>query len=81
MMFITVEVFLMTFYVLIAMWIKNVFHKEKDVSAIFTIAQTIGMYFVPNLLQFLAHRSHFGKKDNVLLSQCVHNAILGFHVT
>ena len=76
MMFIFVEVFLMTFYILIAMWIKNVFHKEKEVSAIFTIAQTIGMYFVPSLLQFLAHRSHFGKKDDVLLSQCVHDAIV-----
>ena len=78
MMFIFVEVFLMTFYILIAMWIKNVFHKEKEVSAIFTIAQTIGMYFVPSLLQFLAHRSHFGKKDDVLLSQCVHEAIVAY---
>ena len=78
MMFIFVEVFLMTFYVLIAMWIKNVFHKEKDVSNIFAIAQTIGMYFVPNLLQFLAHKSHFGKKDDVLLSQCVHDAIVNY---
>lgn len=76
--FIFVEVFLMTFYIFIAMWIKNVFHKEKEVSNIFTIAQTIGAYFVPNLLQFLAHKSHFGKQDDVLLSQCVHNAIVTY---
>ena len=77
-MFIFVEVFLMTFYIFIAMWIKNVFHKEKDVSNIFTIAQTIGVYFVPSLLQFVAHKSHFGKKDDVLLSHCVHNAIVTY---
>lgn len=77
-MFIIVEVFVMTFYVLIAMWIKNVFHKEKEVSAIFGIAQTIGVYFVPNLLQLLAHRSHFGKKDDVLFHLRVHEAIVGY---
>ncbi|XP_074606506.1 uncharacterized protein LOC141859589 [Acropora palmata] len=76
MMFIFVEVFLMTFYVLIAMWIKNVFHKENEVSSIFITAQTIGVTFVPNLLQFVAHKSHFGKKDDVLLSQRVHDAIV-----
>ena len=76
MMFIFVEVFLMIFYLVIAMWIKNVFHKEKEVSTIFTIAQTIGMSFVPSLLQFVAHKSHFGKKDDVLLSQCAHDAIV-----
>ena len=76
MMFIFVEVFLMTFYLLIAIWTKNVFHKEKEVSTIFTIAETIGMSFVPSLLQFLAHKSHFEKKDDVLLSQCVRDAIV-----
>ena len=76
--FILVEVFLMTFYVLIAMWIKNVFHKEKEVSTIFTIAQTIGMYFVPNLLQFLAHKSHFGKKDDNVFHRRVHEAIVTY---
>lgn len=77
-MLIIVEVFVMTFYVLAAMWVKNVFHKEKEVSAIFTIAQTTGMYLVPSLLQFLAHRSHFGKKDDVLFHLCVHEAIVGY---
>ena len=76
MMFIFVEVFLMTFYVFIAMWIKNVFNKENEVSSIFTIAETIGVSFVPNLLQFVAHKSHFEKKDDVLLSQRVHDAIV-----
>ena len=78
MIFIFVEVFLMTFYLLIAIWTKNVFHKEKEVSNIFAIAQTIGTYFVPNFLQFLAHKSHFGKKDDVLLSQRVHDAIVTY---
>ena len=78
MLFIFVEVFLMTFYLLIAMWIKNVFHMEEDVSTIFSIAQTTGTYFVPNLLQFLAHKSHFGKKDDVLLPQRVHDAIVTY---
>ena len=76
MMFIFVEVFLMTFYVFIAMWIKNVFNKENEVSSIFTIAETIGVSFVPNLLQFVAHKSHFEKKDDVLLSRRVHDAIV-----
>ena len=80
MMFIIAEVFLMAFYVLIAMYIKNVFHKEQEVSSIFTIAQTIGMYFVPSLLQFLAHKSHFGKKDDVLLHRRVHE-VMATYVT
>ena len=78
MMFICVEVLLMAFYVVIAMWMKNVFHKEDEVSSIFTIAETIGMSYVPNLLQFLAHKSHFRKKDDVLLCQRVHDAIVTF---
>lgn len=78
MLFILVKVFLMTFYLLIAMWIKNVFHKEKEVSSIFIIAQTIATYFVPNLLQFLAHKSRFGKKDDVLLHRRVHEAMAAY---
>ena len=75
-MFIAVQVFVMTFYLLIAMWIKNVFHKEKEVSSIFTIAQTMAMYFIPGLFQFLAHKSGFGKKDNVFLKQNVYEAVV-----
>ena len=76
MIFIAVQVFVMTFYLSIAMWIKNVFHKEKDVSSIFTIAQTIAMYFIPGLFQFLAHKSGFRKKDNVFFKQNVHEAVV-----
>ena len=75
-MFIAVQLFVMTFYLLIAMWIKNVFHKEKEVSSIFTIAQTMAMYFIPGLFQFLAHKSGFGKKDNVFLKQNVCEAVV-----
>ena len=75
-MFIAVQLFVMTFYLLIAMWIKNVFHKEKEVSSIFTIAQTMAMYFIPGLFQFLAHKSGFGKKDNVFLKQNVYEAVV-----
>lgn len=73
MLFIFVKVLLMTFYVCIALWIKNVFHKEKEVANIFGIAQSIAMYFVPNLLQFLAHRRRQGKKD--FLHHRVHKAV------
>ena len=85
MFFIFVKVLLMTFYVCIALWIKNVFHKEKEVKDIFGIAQSIAMYFVPNLLQFLAHQSEKkgkegkegkeGKKDDVVLHRSVHKAV------
>jgi len=54
---------------------KRFSQRERGVS-IFTIAQTIGMYFVPNLLQFLAHKSHFGKKDDDLFHRRVHEAIV-----
>ena len=81
MFFIFVKVLLMTFYVCIALWIKNVFHKEKEVKDIFGIAQSIAMYFVPNLLQFLARQRRLGKKDDVLgkkdvvLHRRVHKAV------
>ena len=60
------------------MWVKNVFHKENEVSSIFTAAQTIGVTFVPNILQFVAHKSHFEKKDDVFLSQRIHDAIVTY---
>ena len=72
------EVFLMIFYLVIALWMKNVFHKENEVSSIFSAAQNIGVTFVPNLLQFVAHKSHFEKKDEVFLSHRVHDAIVTY---
>ena len=77
-MFILMEVFLMIFYLVIALWMKNVFHKENEVSSIFSAAQNIGVTFVPNLLQFVAHKSHFEKKDEVFLSHRVHDAIVTY---
>ena len=77
-LFILVKIFLMTFYISIALWIKNVFHKEKEVSSIFTIAQTIAMYFIPNLLQFLAQKSRLGKKDEFAFHRDVHDALAKF---
>ena len=77
-LFMTVKVLLMTFYLLIAMWIKNVFHKEKEVSSIFSIIQGIAINFVPNLLQFLVDKSRFGKKDSGDLHRDVHEAIVAF---
>ena len=79
--FLILKVIWITFYLLIALWVKNVFHKEKDVSSIFVIIQTIAMYFVPNLLQFLADKSPFGKKSSVDLHRDVHEAIITFATT
>ena len=73
-----VKVVLMTFYLLTAMWIKNVFHKEEEVSSIFSIAQTIAMYFVPNLFQFFVDKNRFGKKNSVHLHRDVDKAIIAF---
>lgn len=78
MMFILMEAVLMIFYVVVALWIKNVFPNEDKNSLVLTIAETIGVSYVPNLLHFLAHKSHFGKKDDVLLSQRVHDAIVTY---
>lgn len=77
-LFMVVKVLLMTFYLSIALWIKNVFHKEKDVSLIFSIIQGIAINFVPNLLQFLVDKSRFGKKHSVDLHRDVHEAIVAF---
>lgn len=72
---VVVKLLLTAFYIGIAMWIKNVFHKEKDVSSIFNAAQGIAITFVPNLFEFAAHKSHLGKKDDVVFSRRVHDAI------
>ncbi|XP_033106682.1 uncharacterized protein LOC117108685 [Anneissia japonica] len=72
--FIFVKVLVMTFYVCIAMYIKNVFHKEKEVKGIFGVAETIALYYAPTLLQFLAQRRR-GEKDNVVRHLCVHKAV------
>lgn len=69
--------FLMVFYITIALWVKNIYHKEVEVSSILTIAQSTTTYVIPNLLQFLAHKSHFNKYD-ALRKHCVSKAIVEY---
>ena len=52
----------MVFFIMVAMWVKNVYKSESKVSDIFSLAGDVGVYFIPSALQFLSYRSHLGRK-------------------
>jgi len=61
----------MLFYSFIAFWVKNVYHLEDKVAVIFKVVQTVALYFLPSALQFISYKSHFGKKEDIVLRQNV----------
>ena len=70
--FIFIQVIAIFVYALIAMSIKNVFHLEDEVDTIFELIGIFAITFVPGLLRFLAYKSHFGKKSDVLLKKKIY---------
>ena len=70
--FIFIQVIAIFVYALIAMSIKNVFHLENQVNQIFQLIGIFAITFVPGLLRFLAYKSHFGKKSDVVLKKKIY---------
>ena len=64
-LFFVVKVLGMIFFIGVAMWVKNVYHQENEVSDIFSLAGDVGIYFVPTALQFLSYRRQMGSKAEV----------------
>lgn len=61
-LFLAVKILGMVFFIMVAMWVKNVYKSESKVSDIFSLAGDVGVYFIPSALQFLSYRSHLGRK-------------------
>lgn len=57
-----IKLFLMVFFVIVSMWVKNVYKNENQVSDIFSLAGNMAVYFVPSALQFLSSQSQFGRR-------------------
>ena len=74
--FIVVKVVAIVFYGVIAFWVKNVYHLEDKVNVIFNMVQTVAIYFLPNMIQFVSYKSHFGKKTSIVLRQEVYNSLV-----
>ena len=53
---------LMVFFVILSMYVKNVYQNESKVSDIFSMAGNMAVYFIPTVLQFLSSQSQFGRK-------------------
>ena len=65
----------MVFYAFVALWVKNTHHLEGSVSIIFKLIADVAIAFVPNLLQFLTYKSHFGKRTDQVLKLNTFNAL------
>ena len=77
-LFLLVKLLLMLFFIFVAMWVKNVYHLESKVGNIFTLVNTIAIFLVPSALQFLAYKSHFGKKSEELLKREIHSSLMEY---
>ena len=76
--FIVVKIILMLAYGLVAFWIKNVFHLEDKVGNIFNLISNVAIAFVPGALQFLAYKSHFGKRKSDILKRQIYQAMVHY---
>lgn len=59
-----VKLFLMVFFIIISMWMKNVYKQENQVSDIFTLAGNMAVYFIPTALQWLSSQGQFGRRND-----------------
>lgn len=77
-LFITVKIIIILFYTMVALWVKNVYHLEDKVSNIVKMIDAVAVYNLPNILQFISHKSNFGKKTDVVLKQEVYRALVKY---
>lgn len=76
--FIILQVIAILFYASTVAWVKNVYHLEAEVDAIFSLVSIVPVTFVPNILRFFAYKSYFGKKTDNVLNQNIYFAIIDF---
>ena len=75
-LFITVKIIAILFYSMIALWVKNVYHMEENVSKIFGLIGTVAVYNVPNVLQFVSYKGSFGKTAGGVLKQQIYDSLV-----
>ena len=73
-----VKTILMVFFIVVSMWVKNVYKSESQVSDIFSFASSVAVSFIPSILQVLSYRSHFGRSAEVEQQLEVADAIVDY---
>ena len=59
-----VKLFLMVFFIVVSMSVKNVYKTESKVEDIFNVASSMAVYFVPAALQLCSGQSQFGRRTD-----------------
>lgn len=59
-----VKLFLMIFFIIVSMSVKNVYKTESKVEDIFNVASSMAVYFVPTALQLCSGQSQFGRRTD-----------------
>ena len=75
---IVIKLLLTIYFIGIAMWIKNVFHIERKVKDIFSLASHFAVIFLPSLIEFLSYRGKFGKNAEILRKREVYSVTVGY---
>ena len=78
MLLLFIKLFLMIFFIIISMWVKNVYKNESKVSDIFTMAGNMAVYFIPTALQFLSSQGQFGRKTDAQQKIGIVNAVVDY---
>lgn len=76
--FVVLKIIAIFFYGGIAFWVKNTFHLEDKVGVIFQMVNTVVIYFIPSLLQFISYKSNFGKNTNIILRKEIYNSLIEY---
>ena len=74
--FIIIQIIAIMFFGLVALWVKNVFHLEQKMGTVLYLINLVAIGFVPKLLQFMAYKSYFGKKMDIILKQNIYSALI-----
>ena len=76
-LFIVFKIMAIVFYCSVAFWVKNVFHMEDKVGAIFEMVQAVAILMVPIILQFISYKNN-GKNKNIVLRQEIYESLVTY---
>lgn len=77
-LFLVVKMTAMLFFVVMVLWVKNVYHLEQNMSDLSSLVDSLAVFFIPGLLQLLADKGKFGKRPEEVLAREVHYAIVDY---
>lgn len=72
------KIMVIIFFVVVASWVKNVYHLQENMSGIFSTIDSVVVFFIPGLLHLLVNKGRFGKRPKEVLAREVHHAIMEY---